>query len=452
MEKLTKNIYYLIVLLSALAWACKQEQAHTHAAEEDHTTHQARQEEYYTCSMHPTVRSDKPGNCPICGMALVKKTAGSAASKANGQQENYYTCPMHPTVRSDKLGRCPICGMDLVKKESAQSHENMIHLTGRQQLLINLRTDTAQVATISENNLLLGTVVQDEKEVQLISGRVRGRIEKLYVRNPGETVKKGQLLYLLYSEELLAAQTDFVQALQQYDQFTSQKEILTQLIESAKNKLRLWGLNENQIQSLATSRKPSATTSFYSSASGYLSRVTVTEGNYIEEGTPLFEIADLNSLWIEAQVYPQEYSFLQQNPAVQVEFESLPGASYHAEPVFSTPALEENRKIGLVRFAIKNPNQQIKPGMMAYVRLRRGGKEALVIPKSALLLEKMKTVWVESDEGMFERRMVTTGIENKREVEILSGIIAGEKVVSSGAYLLNSEFVLQQGGAQKHNH
>jgi Cu(I)/Ag(I) efflux system membrane fusion protein len=447
MKKLIKYTLPLVVLLTILTWACKQEQSH------DHASHESVPEEYYTCPMHHSVRSDQPGACPICGMDLVKKTANTATqAQANKTEESYYTCPMHPSVRSDKAGSCPICGMDLVKKQSSQNHANMIYLTDRQQLLINLRTDTASVKNIHENNMLLGTVAQDEKRVEIISARIGGRIEKLYVRNPGEMVKKGQLLYSLYSEELLAAQTDFLQALAQVDSFKNQKEILDQLVAAARNRLRLWGLSEQQMDAIARGGKAAATTHYYSPASGYLADVKITEGAYVEEGMPLYEIADQRSLWVEAQAYPQEFAFLQQNPVVKVEFESLPGEAYEARIVFGTPALEENQKIGLVRFAIQNSDEKIKPGMMAYVRINRGGKQALVIPKSALLLETMKTVWVESEKGMFERRMVKTGVENKREVEILSGIEAGERVVSSGAYLLNSEFVLQQGGAQKHNH
>ena len=153
--------------------------------------------------------------------------------------------------------------MSLVKKESGSSHENMIHLTERQQLLINLQTDTAGIRNIHENNLLLGTVVQNEKGVQVISARVGGRVEKLFVRNPGESVKKGQLLYSLYSEELLAAQTDFVQALEQAQKFVNQKEILAQLVEAARNKLRLWGMSEKQIAALSEHRKPSPSTHFF---------------------------------------------------------------------------------------------------------------------------------------------------------------------------------------------
>ncbi|MDO1449231.1 efflux RND transporter periplasmic adaptor subunit [Rhodocytophaga aerolata] len=446
MERLKKYTLCILTLLSMFSWSCNREQGH------DHTNQTGQEEAYYTCPMHPTVRSEEPGSCPVCGMDLVKKNAQNATPQANRQEESYYTCPMHPTVRSQTAGNCPICGMDLVKKEAGQSHENMIHLTERQQLLINLGTDTAGVKNMHENNLLLGTVAQDEKSVQVISARVRGRIEKLYVRNPGERINKGQLLYALYSEELLAVQTDFIQSLKQSQKFASQKEILDQLIEAARNKLLLWGMSEKQIAELSKAGKPSPYSSFYSQASGYLADLKITEGVYVEEGMPLFEIANLSSLWIEAQVYPQEFTILKQNPTLIAEFESLPGKKYTAKPVFSAPALEENQKIGLVRFAIQNPDEQIKPGMMAYIRLSHGGKEALVIPKSALLLEQMKIVWVEGEKGMFERRMVTTGIENKREVEILSGIEAGERVVSSGAYLLNSEFVLQQGGAQKHTH
>lgn len=487
MEQLKKYTFY-IVILSLLLYACKREQTH------DHSDQASQEERYYTCPMHPSVRSDTPGSCPVCGMDLVKKTAKKAIAESNGEGEviytcpmhptvssdkpgkcplcgmdlvkktssnnapqaatstDYYTCPMHPSVRSEKEGSCPICGMPLVKKEAGQSHENKIHLTERQQLLINLETDIADVKRIHENNLVLGTVVQNEKGVEVVSARIRGRVEKLYLRNPGERVKKGQLLYSLYSEELLAAQTDFVQALDQTQKFASQKEILDQLVEAARNKLRLWGMSEKQIGELSSHRKPTPYTNFFSGSTGYLADLQTAEGAYVEEGMPLFTVVDLSSLWVEAQLYPQEFSFLKQNPSVSIEFESLPGKEYSAKLIFSTPSLETNQKIGLARFAIENPDEQIKPGMMAYVRIKRGGKEALVIPKSALLLDLMKIVWVESEEGMFERRMVTTGAENKREVEILSGIEAGEKVVSSGAYLLNSEFILQQGSTQLHNH
>lgn len=166
--------------------------------------------------------------------------------------------------------------------------------------------------------------------------------------------------------------------------------------------------------------------------------IRTSEGEYTEIGNPMFCLSDLNDLWIASQSYSNEINCLRQFLTLEVKFEALPGECIKGEIVYDNPRLEDNTKINLLRIKVNNQKGNYKPGMMAYVYLKRNGKETLVIPKSALLPENNILVWVENDDGMFEQRMVDIGIQNKREVEILSGLSAGDQVVTRGAFLLNS--------------
>ncbi|WP_242928455.1 efflux RND transporter periplasmic adaptor subunit [Pontibacter vulgaris] len=173
----------------------------------------------------------------------------------------------------------------------------------------------------------------------------------------------------------------------------------------------------------------------------------ITGNLYISEysGAPLFQIADVSALWIESQMYTSELHWLSKQPSVLVTFEAFPDKTYTAVPVFDNPTVEPGEKISLVRFMIKNQGNKIKPGMMAYLSVRRNEKRALVIPKSAILIGSMTTAWVKTADGMYENRAIDTGIQNKLEVEVLSGIEEGEVVVATGAYALKGAQVLKSG-------
>ncbi|HEX8041298.1 MAG TPA: efflux RND transporter periplasmic adaptor subunit [Chryseosolibacter sp.] len=322
----------------------------------------------------------------------------------------------------------------------------MLALTEQERILANIRVDTARIRTIFEETTLIGTAAVDELNFNIISSRARGRIDKLFVRNPGTYVKNGDPLYSLYSEELLSYENEYLLAIDEDKAATSQKEITQRMIEAARRRLERWTLTEGQISELEHERKISPLITFYSNRRGYLTELLVREGEYAEIGSPVFRLTDFSTLWIESQLYSSEVGYLKQSPLVEVEFEAFPGDRIKGAIVYDNPRLEENTKINLVRVSINNRNGIYKPGMMAYVYLRRNRRETLVIPKSALLLEKFTTVWIETPDGMFEQRMVKAGIGNKREVEILSGLSAGERVVTSGAYLLNSAWKVKQGG------
>ncbi|MGZ5282424.1 MAG: efflux RND transporter periplasmic adaptor subunit, partial [Bacteroidia bacterium] len=363
--------------------------------------------------------------------------------------------PMHPSVRSDRPGACPICGMDLVKIEKMPSsdtagNENVIFIMPRQQKLANIKVEKAQKREISENNILLGQVVSDPRTTTVLTAKVPGRIEKLYIKNPHEKVFSGQAIYEIYCEELLVDQKEYLLSRRKLNE-EPDNSTLKLMTESSKNKLLQWGMSQAQINQLEKRNSASARTTFFSPANGILQELHIREGQYVEIGTPIGSLVQLNPIWVEAKVYTQELKMLQTNPEVFIEAEGLqqplPG-----KMVFKNPGFDENTRISLTRFEVKNFKQHLTPGMMVYVRLNSPGKNTIAIPKSAILPEQMPTVYVKIGDDAFERRMVKTGTENRNSVEILSGIKEGEKVVVSGAYLINSEFVLKKGGAQKHTH
>ncbi len=367
--------------------------------------------------------------------------------------EEYYTCPMHPSVHSDKPGACPVCGMVLVKveKKSEENHANMLMLDSEIQVLAHIKVDTVKFKTIKAQTTLAGKVSDDENNQTTITARVKGRIDRLFLRQEGERIVNGQALYSIYSEELLADQNDYLSALQQRDKFPGQQTTVDELIQGGRKKLLLWGMTESQIKNLEASQQPVLLT-YYSGYSGFVAKLMVSEGEYTEIGKPLFQIADLSSVWVETQVYANEIKYLNEGTEASIRIEAFPEKIFVGTIVFENPALEENTKINIVRFRISNNNNLIKPGMMARVTIDHHQKQTLVIPKTALLIGRMTMVWIEIEPGMFESRTVETGIENKKSVEILSGVKEGERVVTSGAYLLNSEFILKNGAVKAHRH
>lgn len=374
---------------------------------------------------------------------------------ADGENGAYYTCPMHPSVKSNSPGACPVCNMSLIKKEKKESnhagHEgNVITLEKGQQLLAGIETDTVKLGIIIPTSTILGTVAIDEDQVTTISSRVKGRIDKLYIKTTGEYLRRGSPVYGIYSEELFAGGKEFIALSEKKQESNTPDKLLDDMLAASHNKLLLWGLTEKQISELQKNKAASPLITSYSPTEGYVTEVTIKEGMYVEEGTPLIKSAGLKQVWVEAQVYTNEIT--SDNSSFLVFSETSPNEVYNGRLVFHNPSIEEGRKIQLLRIKVDNTKNTLIPGMMVYVNPKKNTQPVLSVPKSAVLLEKMKTVWVQKDATTFEQRMVKTGTENKYFVEILSGIKAGEIIVTSGAYLISSEFILKSGAGQRHDH
>jgi Cu(I)/Ag(I) efflux system membrane fusion protein len=376
---------------------------------------------------------------------------------AGHDSETYYTCPMHPSVRSNSPGSCPVCNMSLIKvekqnNEHAQQAGNFITIEKKQQQLAGIKTDTVKFQNIFSASTILGTVAIDEEQVTTISSRVKGRLDKLYIKTSGEYIRKGNPVYAIYSEQLFADEKEFLALSEKKKNGNAQNKLLNDMLSASKNKLLLWGLAENQIDELEKNKFASQQITFYAQTEGYVTEILVKEGAYVEEGTLLIKLTALNQVWIDAQVYSNEIEKISGSKSFQVFSETYPDEIYTGRLVFSNPSVENGRKVQLLRLKVDNSKNKLIPGMMVYVSPKQNSKPVLAVPKSAVLLEKMKTVWVLAHNNTFEQRMVETGAENKFWIEILSGLKEGETVVTEGAYLISSEFILKSGAGQRHDH
>ena len=381
----------------------------------------------------------------LSGMILSSCTQQQSQSMMANPDE-YYTCSMDPQVQENMPGNCPICHMKMILVKKNQLKQGQIKLSAQQVTLADIKWDTIHENIISKEILLTGKVGVDQTMTEAISSKVRGRIDKLAVKNVGDYIHKGEMLYEIYSEDLNAAQQDYVLAKQKEKLPGGDKGMLTQFEQAAKNKLLLYGMSESQIDQLATTGQVINDVPVYARADGFVSDIFVTEGNYVEEGTMLFHLASLNSLWVEAQVYLPYLQYLK--TGTEGSF-SIPAASekeYKGKVIFIAPQVQSPDSFVLARFQITNPSEEIKPDMMAAVVLQTEKRQALTLPIDAVIQDsKGATVWIHNPDGIFENRMVNTGLQNSRDIEITSGLKEGDVVVTSGSYLLNSEYVFKNG-------
>lgn len=381
-----------------------------------------------------------------------EKTAGNKAVDTPHQNKKdiIYTCPMHHQIREHAPAKCPICGMTLVPigEEPAKNNTDtiaMLTISTRRQLLAGIQTDTVRIASLPDDLTLTGTTIFDPKQQDVISARVSGWIEQMYVRNPGERISAGQKLYDLYSPDLLSAEKDYLLALHQKGLFNQASVDFTATLQAMRQKLLRWGLSDNQID-LLSDEQPLGMVTVYSRASGYLIEKEKEQGDAVKEGDALFSLAKNSTLWVQAQLYDQELPFLSADTKISVDLaggrQGLPG-----KIAFDNPVNEQNSRVHFMNITIPNPDGKIQPGMLAYVHIQTGaGKKGVVIPKSAIIYgEKHNYAWIALTGDHFERRQVQLGNDNQTMTTVLYGIIPGESVVTSGAYLLNSEYALKFG-------
>ncbi|HWJ28757.1 MAG TPA: efflux RND transporter periplasmic adaptor subunit, partial [Flavisolibacter sp.] len=223
--------------------------------------------------------------------------------------DSFYTCSMHPQVMQPTPGKCPICGMELIKVEKGKgTNADAIMLSDQQIQLGNIQVDTIGKGTIGDETIVTATLNIDETKSNSVSARVSGRIDRLYFKNQGDYISKGQKLYDLYSEELNNAKQEYILVLEKQATLDNSIIDFKQLVQSSRNKLLLWGLSEAQVNELAKTRKASTLTSFYSPESGYVTTFERHEGDYVPQGGTIVRLANLSSLWAEAQVYTSQLS------------------------------------------------------------------------------------------------------------------------------------------------
>ncbi|WP_026841879.1 efflux RND transporter periplasmic adaptor subunit [Citrifermentans bremense] len=392
------------------------------------------------------------------GYYLAQKKNPPAAKDKAAQGPVLYTCAMHPFIIKDKPGTCPICGMQLIKKvegtqASAQEQKMLGHvsLSPTQAVMANVATVPADFAPLSKEINAVGIVQYDQSKQAKVTAWVAGRIDKLLVNTVGAYVSKGRPVADIYSPDLVAAQQEYLLALKSREQFQkSSIQAISQggdgLVSSARQRLKLMGVRDEQIAGLEKAGHPNIKLPIYTPLSGVVIEKMVQEGQYVNLGDPLFSIADLSSVWVEVEVYENEFAFVKMGQRVEILSQSYPGKTFSGRVSFVYPFLDPKTRTVKVRVDLANPGLKLKPDMFVNAQIKAPLGNTLVVPATALMdTGKRQVVWVESQPGMFEPRDVQAGARVGDKVQILSGLKRGDKVAASGGYLIDSESQLSAG-------
>ncbi|MBK9327944.1 MAG: efflux RND transporter periplasmic adaptor subunit [Sphingobacteriales bacterium] len=367
-------------------------------------------------------------------------------SKHNSGDVSYYTCSMHPQIRVDKPGKCPICHMDLIPIKNSADTEDEISLSEQQIKLGNITTQTIEETKTRREESYTGILTYNQNNIKTISARTMGRIEKLYFKTTGNFIKVNDPLYVLYSEDIAIAKQDYLAAFKQLSIPGDFGKNAKTMMDAAEQKLLFYGLTNKQIESLQKNNEVSPYITFYSTYSGYITEITVTEGSYVMEGSGLIRIADLSNLWLEAQINANYANQVSLGQNASISFTDFPDKSINSKITFINPEINPDSRLLLIRLEIPNQNVMLKPGMQAVIKFKQPDIKGLFIPTDAVIREENATyIWVEKRPGVFENRMVETGAEINGMIEIKSEMDKTKKIVITGAYAINSEYKFRKG-------
>ncbi len=363
-----------------------------------------------------------------------------------------YTCSMHPQVVQNKPGTCPICAMDLVLVDKSNTGATIM-LGASQMALANISVMSVGKGLLNNSKRLNGRLAINPEHSIIVASRTTGRIEKLYFQETGVKIAQNQPIYKIYSEQLSALQQEYILAHEQVRNFPLDNRFAA-IEKAAIQKLKLYDQSDAEIKSLSQSEKQDPYIMYRAPISGTVSEVSVSEGQYVAEGSPVLRIESYASLWVEADIYPDEATLVQKGQKVLVEVPGWEGESIPMKIDFITPVMQTGGQLIRIRGAIVNPNQQWQPGLQANIILpTSSNKDAITLPVDAVIRDENGThVWIETTPRTFLARNITIGAENASEVEVIEGLTMEDKVVVTGAYLLYSEYVLKKGSIPMANH
>lgn len=456
-------------------------------------------ETIYTCPMHPQIRQNEPGNCPICAMKLVpvadksKKPSGHQAGEENGERR--YICPMMCTPASSEPGRCPVCAMELVEATGGGEVDGLsVTIEPAARRLIGIQTATAKLGPVSQTIRTIGSIDFDESKLATISAYVGGRIEKLYANYVGVPVDKDDNLALIYSPDLYSAQVEFLTALKG----SGLKRLggSSNLAELARQNLIELGLTEDQIAGLRSRGSAESRIRLRSPIRGTVIAKFAVEGDYIKTGEKIYRIADLSTVWLMLDLYPDDAARIRFGQQVEAEVNSIPGEVFTGRVAFIDPTVNPTTRTVRVRVEMLNPDGKLKPGDYATARVyvpairqdrvydpALAGKyispmhpqvirdkpgdcpicgmdliptselgyaseplpevPVVTVPRDAVLMTgETSVVYVETDPGRFEIRRVTIGPMSNDRAVILEGMEPGETVATNGNFLIDSQMQL----------
>jgi len=361
--------------------------------------------------------------------------------------QGHYVCPMHPKIIRDHAGFCPICGMALVKKEVGQSKEAYpkIKLSSAVLQEMGVRTASVERGDLWKFIKTVGYVSYDDDLVSNIEMTTDGWVENLATRTAGYDVKKGQLLFELYSPEFLKTEKEFIAAQKKDQSGINAKYSQRKQSVDARDHLRYLQVSDSLINEIARTGRPYFRIPVYAPAQGTITELNVRKHQYIYSYDKLITIADLSTVWVEARVYEHQLDWLRLGMKVDVVVKALPGTVYKGEVNYIYPELDPKTRSLRVRLRVPNPDGRLKPNMFAYVRIYGGPKKNILkIPREALIVTgERESVILDRGHGSFQPVDVVSGMQSDNEVEILSGLKQGDKIVTSGQFMIDSEANLQ---------
>jgi len=386
---------------------------------------------YWVAPMDPNYRRDKPGKSPM-GMDLIPVYE---EEKTVTQEPKilYWVAPMDPNYRRDKPGKSPM-GMDLIPvyEEEGEVEDATVKISSAVVNNLGVRTVEVLKQSLEKRIDTVGYITQDETKIAHIHLRTQGWIEQLLVKAEGEQVTKGQLLFKLYSPDLVNAQAEFLQALN-----SSHKSLIT----ASENRLLALGMSSEQIKQFKHNKKVQQHINVYAPQAGILSKLNIREGMHVKPATIIMSLVDLSSIWLVAEVFERQANWVKVGQMAEAKLSFLPSQVWKGKVDFVYPDLDPKTRTLKVRLRFDNPKTLLKPNMYAYITIYSSDKEpTLVIPTLALIRSGQgERVIIAKGEGQFEARIVTTGIESGDKTEVISGLEEGEQVVVSAQFLIDSE-------------
>jgi len=398
----------------------------------------------------------------IAGSLLINtgcKDKGTPSDTSVTAKKELWTCSMHPEIIREHPGTCPICGMDLIKKEEKANAISDIHLDDLLQptdkfVISSVPVTSLRNSATSVEVEALGTVSYDTRLISTISARVSGRIEKLYIKYRYQHVMTGERIMDIYSPQLLTTQQELLFLIKNDPSNIS-------LINAAKQKLLLLGMNEGQLHEIMRSQKPSATVAIYSNSRGHIhdagsmpdinnpeekidvSRTTeelpVKEGMYVEKGQPIFQVFNTDKSWVLLNIFPDVQSLLKTGDAVRIVPETMPEKNFRASIDFIEPFFRKESKTLTARVYFNNAQLQIPIGSQVRATVFVNTKQAKWLPKEAVLSLGIDNVVFLRRDGGFKVHKVETGLRYNNQIQILSGLNASDSVAANAQFLTDSE-------------
>jgi len=369
-----------------------------------------------------------------------QQNGDSASKNSSALEEQIWTCAMHPSVRQNEAGDCPICGMDLIPVSKAAGNntwnEEAISMSATAMRLANIETIKVNSSSIEKDIRVSGKVQENEQERYVQSAHFPGRIEDLKVNYEGEFVQKGQLIALIYSPKLLTAQEELLQAYKV-------RKTQPAYFDATKEKLRNWKLSDKQIEDILNQGKAKEEFNLRADYSGYVSKVNVNQGDYLKQGQQIFHLDNLSSVWVYFDVYEQDLPFVKKGSKVSFDTKAYPNEEFTGEITFIDPRIDPKSRVAKARMIVQNSTGKLKPGMLVSGDIQyTDDNPSIIIPKSAVMWTgKRSVIYIkeQNEQGTsFVMREVELGLPLNDAYVIEKGLEIGEEIAVEGTFSIDA--------------